>query len=141
MSQSYVINKINYIIIIKSLYSNIVLKCICSTILSVYNYCIFINKIEIIFLIKISDSILNAMQIHSSHCKFVIIVLFSLCLTSINAIKRKSPLHSDVIEEVEAKRLEKLIDETDFIAVFFCKLIIFIKIKNYFECTHQFMRE
>jgi hypothetical protein len=46
-----------------------------------------------------------------------------------------------VIEEVEAKRLEKLIDETDFIAVFFCKLIIFIKIKNYFECTHQFMRE
>jgi len=78
------------------------------------------------------------MQIHSSHCKFVILVLFSLCLTSINAIKRKSPLHSDVIEEVEAKRLEKLLDETDFIAVFFCKLtIFFIKIQNYFQCTHK----
>ncbi len=78
------------------------------------------------------------MQIHSSHCKFLILLLFSLCLTSINAIKRKSPLHSDVIEEVEAKRLERLLDETDFIAVFFCKLtLFFIKIQSYFECTHQ----
>jgi len=51
-------------------------------------------------------------------------LLWILCTTQwdvSDAIKRKSPLHSDVIEEVEAKRLEKLLDEQDFIAVFFCK--------------------
>ena len=52
-------------------------------------------------------------------------LLFALTVSTVfcpaEALKRRSPLHSDVIEEVEAKRLEKLIQETDFIAVLFCK--------------------
>ncbi|XP_054164277.1 uncharacterized protein LOC128961959 isoform X2 [Oppia nitens] len=49
-----------------------------------------------------------------------ILLIWILCTSgSIDTIKRKSPLHSDFIEEVEAKRLEKLLDEQDFIAVFF----------------------
>ncbi len=54
---------------------------------------------------------------------FLFLLVLSSLLTPIEALKRRSPLHSDVIEEVEAKRLEKLIQETDFIAVLFCKLL------------------
>ena len=54
--------------------------------------------------------------------RLTLIVLYLLLIDSnAEAIKRKSPLHSDVIEEVEAKRLDSLLDEQDFIAVFFCK--------------------
>ena len=49
------------------------------------------------------------------------IALVSTVSTSADALKRRSPLHSDVIEEVEAKRLQKLIQEQDYIAVFFCE--------------------
>ena len=51
----------------------------------------------------------------------LILVCLLLIQWSADAIKRKNPLHSDVIEEVEAKRLDQLLDEQDFIAVFFCK--------------------
>lgn len=51
----------------------------------------------------------------------LIILLLATSGSFVDALKRRSPLHSDVIEEVEAKRLEKLIQEQDFIAVFFCK--------------------
>ena len=64
------------------------------------------------------------MIVYSSNCfKILTIILFTvLCVNPYTeGIKRKSPLHSDVIEEVEAKRLETLLNEQDFIAVFFCK--------------------
>ena len=51
----------------------------------------------------------------------VIVLLFANSGHGVDALKRRSPLHSNVIEEVEAKRLEKLIQEQDFIAVFFCE--------------------
>ncbi|KAJ6215940.1 hypothetical protein RDWZM_010440 [Blomia tropicalis] len=50
---------------------------------------------------------------------FLLLVSFTFTFGTADALKRRSPLHSDVIEEVEAKRLDKLIQETDFIAVFF----------------------
>lgn len=56
---------------------------------------------------------------------FVIIYLCSsINLTS--ARQRKPVLHSDVIEEVDVKKLEQLIQDTEYIAVFFCKKIIII---------------
>lgn len=54
----------------------------------------------------------------------VTIIIPSNHLAMVEALKRRSPLHSDVIEEVEAKRLDNLIQEQDYIAVFFCKFII-----------------
>lgn len=57
----------------------------------------------------------------------VTLATLATSVNSVDALKRKSPLHSDVIEEVEAKRLEKLIQETDFIAVFFCKFLFWNK--------------
>lgn len=52
---------------------------------------------------------------------FFTIFLLLGSTSSVDGLKRKSPLHSDVIEEVEAKRLDKLIQEQNFIAVLFCK--------------------
>ncbi|KAH7644929.1 thioredoxin-like protein 1 [Dermatophagoides farinae] len=49
----------------------------------------------------------------------VTIIIPSNHLAMVEALKRRSPLHSDVIEEVEAKRLDGLIQEQDYIAVFF----------------------
>ncbi|KAF7496675.1 Protein disulfide-isomerase A5 [Sarcoptes scabiei] len=37
----------------------------------------------------------------------------------VEALKRRSPLHSDIIEEVEARRLDTLVQEVDYLAVFF----------------------
>lgn len=63
--------------------------------------------------------------ITSAMTPLLLILLFAFFTSSLvsptEALKRRSPLHSEVIEEVEAKRLDKLIQETEFIAVLFCK--------------------
>lgn len=60
------------------------------------------------------------MLINSTYYKILIFILL-LCITSIHSrVKRRLRLHSDVIEEVETKRLERLLDDLDYIAVIFC---------------------
>jgi len=42
----------------------------------------------------------------------------------VDCAKKQPPkpvLHSDVIEEVDTKQLEKLLEQTEYIAVLFCK--------------------
>lgn len=51
-----------------------------------------------------------------------LLAIYLLCFSTGDcARKRKPALQSDLIEEVDAKKLESYLEEEEYLAVFFCK--------------------